>query len=243
VFEDAPYEELKKYKRIVCAHTVMLSDSILKKLRRYVAEGGHLITIGDYGKYLPEGKKRRNMPFAQISCKLEEGKVTHLEDDQCYDKYHWYVLIHRFSSDLSKEFKDAPEYAVEKLRETGGEALLRAISHKIIVKVESKQDVFHSFYKVSDGYALHIVNVQNTIAKEGQVNHMLPIPDFIEGAICIQHEIKVSINMDIPAGKITLYSPERRMPVNIPYTKQADGSLSFVIPKDKFAGYALVEIK
>jgi hypothetical protein len=79
---------------------------------------------------------------------------------------------------------------------------------------------------------------------------MLPIPYFIEGAKPIGSEIKVSIKMDTPVTKVTLYSPERKRALNIPFnmdTETHNGStgntLFFVIPKKVFAGYALVEIK
>ncbi|MFA7672931.1 MAG: hypothetical protein WCY62_03655, partial [Clostridia bacterium] len=250
MFENAGYKEFEKHKRIVCAHTVMLSDTVLKKLKKYVKLGGHLITIGDFAKYKPDGSLRKKVPFGQISEVLGEGRITYLRDDQCHDKYHWSILIHRFSSDLEKEFKDAPEYSVEKLRSTGGKALLDAIAYDTTVKVESRQDLFHSLFKVKKGYVLHIVNVQDTISKEGKVNHMLPIPYFIEGAKPIGSEIKVSIKMDTPVTKVTLYSPERKRALNIPFnmdTETHNGStgntLFFVIPKKVFAGYALVEIK
>jgi hypothetical protein len=214
--------------------------------------GGHLIMVGDFAKYKPDGSLRKKIPFGQISEVLGEGRITYLSDDQCYDKYHWAILIHRFSSDLEKEFKDAPEYSVEKLRNTGGKALLDAIAYDTIVRVESSQDLYHSLFKVKKGYALHLVNVEDTISKEGKVNHMLPIPNFTEGAKPIRHEIEVSIKMDTPIKKVTLYSPERKRALNIPFKESSRSSddngstgntLFFVIPKKVFAGYALVEIK
>ena len=243
VFENAQYKDFARHKRIVCAHTVMLSDSVLKKLRRYVKEGGHLITIGDFAKYKPDGSLRDRITLGRKSQQLGDGKVTVLSDDDCYDKYHWVLNISRFETDSVKTSKEVPEYAVEKLRQTGGKALLNAINNDVIVNVSSEQDIFTSLFKTRSGYALNIVNVQNTITKEGVANHYIPITPYEKGATAIKHDIDIKIHMDIPVKKISLHSPERSRSLNIPYTKQADGTLSFTIPKKKFAGYALVVIK
>jgi len=242
VFENAGIKELMKHRRIVCAHTVMLSDKVLTNLKKYVSRGGHLITTGDFAKYKPDGSIRKRIPFGNRSEVIKAGKVTYLPDEMCHDKYHWYILIHRFSSDLKKEYKDIPPYSVDLLRNTGGKTLLDAIGNDVIVSLKSEQELFNSFFKVSRGYSLHIVNVQDTISKEGMANHYNPLTNFIEGAKRIPYEIKVEINMDIPVKRITLYSPERKRALNIPFVKE-NGILSFTIPKRTFSGYTLINIR
>ena len=242
VFENAQFKDFARHRRVVCAHTVMLSDNVLNKLRRYVKEGGHLITIGDFAKYKPDGSLRSRVTIGRKSEELGIGKVTVLSDEDCYDNYHWVLNINRFETDLSKATKEAAEYAVDKLRATGGKTLLDAISNDTIMKVTSEQDVYASLFKVRNGFALNIVNTEDTITKEGLTNHLLPIPAFVKGAKEIKNDIQIDINMDIPAKKITLYSPERNRSLAIPFTN-TDSKLSFIVPKKKFAGYALIEIK
>jgi hypothetical protein len=242
IFENAKFKEFAGYKRIVCAHTVMLCDSVLKKLRRYVREGGHLITIGEFGKYRPDGSLRSRVGFGRKSGVLGKGKVTVLPDDACCKEYHWVFNIYRMETDHKVATAQAPPYAVDALRATGGKALLDVISDDTVMKLTSKQDVYASLLKVRRGYALNIVNVQDTVTKSGPVSHVAPIPAFVKGAKPIKHDIFVKINMDIPVKKITLHSPERSRCVNIPFVNE-NGVLTFTIPKNKFAGYALVKIK
>lgn len=242
IFEDALIRELKKHKRIVCAHTVMLSDKVLINLKKYIEGGGHLITTGEFAKYRPDGSLRKKIVFGRYSACFGKGKVTYLDDSMCHDKYHWYILIHRFSSDLKNEYKEIPPYSVDLLRNTGGKALLDAIDNDVIVKAYSAQDIYHSLFKVRYGYILNILNVQDTISKKGQANHYNPIPYFTKDSKRIPHEIRIDIKMDIPCNKITLYSPERKRALAIPFSKE-NGILTFTIPKKTFSGYVLVKIK
>ena len=170
------------------------------------------------------------------------GKITVLPDDACCKEYHWVFNIYRMETDHKVATAQAPPYAVEALRATGGKALLDAISYNTVVTVTSKQDVYASLFKVRRGYALNIVNVQDTVTKSGLVSHVAPIPAFVKGAKPIKHDIFVKINMNIPVKKITLHSPERSRCVTIPFVNK-NGVLTFTIPKSKFAGYALVKIK
>lgn len=241
VFENALYKNFARHKRIVCAHTVMLSEQVLKKLLRYVEEGGHLITIGEFAKYKPNGSLRTKIPLGRKSENIKNGKVTVIPDSECYNQYHWVLNISGFETDSKKASQKAPEYAVDKLRQTGGKALLNVIGNNTTLKVSGKQDLFTSLFKVRSGYALNIVNVQNTIAESGLAHHYFPIPAFDEGATPITHEISVNINLDMPVKKIMLYSPERKRAISIPFINE--NGLSFVIPKKIFSGYALITIK
>jgi hypothetical protein len=246
VFENAAFKEFAKQKRIVCAHTVMLSDTVLAKLRKYVKEGGHLITIGDFAKYKPDGSLRKRITFGLKTESMEKGYISVIPDGECFEKYHGVLNISRFETIFEKTYRDVPEYAVDKLRQTGGKALLDAIDHDTVLKVTSRQDLFASLFKVRKGYALNIVNVQDTISKEGKANHLLPIPAYVKGAKPIKHEIEVSIKIDMPVKKVTLHSPERKRSLNIPFSKDGsspDGCLTFTIPGKVFSGYALVKIK
>ena len=182
------------------------------------------------------------MTIGKKSVTLGKGKVTVLPDDACFDKYHWVLNINRFETDYVRASKELPEYAVDKLRSTGGKTLLEAISNDTIIKVTSEQDVYASLFKVRNGYALNITNVQDTIGKTGVANHKLPITAYEKGATAIKNDIKIEISMDIPVKKVTLYSPERSRSLSIPFTN-TDSKLSFIVPKNKFAGYALLEIK
>lgn len=253
IFEDAKMNEFKKHKVIVCAHTVMLSDSVLNKLRKYIKEGGHLITIGEFAKYKPDGTIRKRITMGRKNEALGDGNITVLSDNLCHNKYHWTLSVPRFIPDFDKIQKPVEEYAIDQLRETGGKAILSAIGNETIVNATSNQDIFTSLFKIRNGYALHIVNVQDTISKEGTATHVQPIESFIENASRINHEINIRINLDIPVKKVTLYSPERKRALDIPYMKikrisddmntSDTGLLSFTIPKKTFSGYALLEIK
>lgn len=242
VFEYENYREFAKHKVIVCPHTVMLDDKVLTKLRRFVKEGGHLITIGDFAKYKPDGSLRKRITLGNKNESLGLGKVTVLTDDQCHPNFHWTVNINRFDKDLDKRYKDVPEYSVDKLRQTGGKALLEAIDNNTILKVESNQDIHATLYKMRGHYALHLVNVEDTISKEGKSNHYDPIPYYLEDAKPIKHDIEVRIKLDIPVKSVMLYSPERARALRVDH-KAEDGTITFTIPKKTFAGYSLVKVK
>jgi hypothetical protein len=189
---------------------------------------------------------RHRITFGKIPESIGMGNISVIADSECFHKYHDVLSISRFETIFEKIFVDVPEYAVDKLRTTGGYALLDVINNDTILKVTSRQDLFTSLFKVRKGYALHIVNVQDTISKEGKANHLLPIPAYVKGAKPIKHEIEVSVKMDMPVTKVTLYSPERRRSLNIPFrndTSAFSNSLVFTVPAKVFSGYALIKIK
>ena len=103
-------------------------------------------------------------------------------------------------------------------------------------------DLQLGYFKVEDGYALHIVNVTDCVPTEKTaVSHNDPIPAFTDNAPKLG-EFEVTLNVDTDISKAMLYSPEFEEEIELTFTRE-DNKINITVPSNKFAGYGVIELK
>ncbi len=235
VFEDDG-EHFAGHKAILAPYTAMLSDKTLKDLERYVQNGGKLLIVGDFGIFKPDGSSRET-PALCKSQKLGKGEIMLIDPSECADVYQDVLNVPR-SDDLKHRGKVQP-YALDKLRETGGKALLERLG-ETVYEVESEAELFVSLFKNETCHTLHLVNIGGAVKKSGDCGHLDPVEVFCPGAEKIG-EVNVKLNTLQKAQSITLYSPENQNPLPLKFISE-NGRLEFTIPAQSFAGYCAVKI-
>ncbi|HOP10269.1 MAG TPA: hypothetical protein PK629_02125 [Oscillospiraceae bacterium] len=234
VFEDNG-EEFGQHKVIAAVFAAMLSDKALSDLETYVKNGGKLLIVGDFGIYQTDGS-RRETPALCKTQKLGKGEVILINPSECADVYQDILSVPR--ADHFTHRGNVQPYALDQLRETGGKALRKQLD-ETVYEVESESELFVSLFENQHCRTLHIVNIGDTVKKNGDCGHKDPIPAFESGAPKIG-EVKVKINVLRSAESVMLYTPENKSPLSLSFSESE--RLEFTIPAGSFAGYCAIKI-
>ena len=184
-----------------------------------------------------------------VSKTLGKGEVLVLPSMIYGLAYQVPLLFYWFPSDTpgGPATTDAPFYAVDILRKTGG-AFLNGILRSRVVELETENPDILAFTHINRDdtvRTVHLVNVADTFVKEYcRVNNKVPVKQFeIRDDNKLPHAITVSIEIrgGIVSDQATLSTPEREDSITLPVTV-TENRMTFTVPKDYFSGYALIEI-
>jgi hypothetical protein len=129
---------------------------------------------------------------------------------------------------------------IQEMRETTGKVLSRVIGVKKLL-CAAKEDILASAFDTDAGIAVHLVNITDVLAKNGEtVAHYDPIKPYCENAVpCGDVTLSLSTAREIRGAMA--YTPEK--PEGIPLDLQrSNGRVSMTVPAGFFAGYCLIEL-
>ncbi len=134
----------------------------------------------------------------------------------------------------------APFY-LDALRDTTGR-LLKCLAGAE-AEVLSGQELLVTCYGVEDGYAVHLVNIADTVSREIHViGHEDLIPNFAAGAEKLS-DVTVRVKLPSAVSDATLYTPERDDMVAVACKHVEDDVYELCVLANTFAGYALISVK
>ena len=244
LFEEESEEEFKRYPCIVAAHTAMLSVGCLETLAAYVRQGGKLVITGSFSLFDIDGQDGSarlirifgKLPDEGESKAFGRGMIYRLSDSVCPDVLQDYVRAPRFIEETNQV--QVPSYAVETLRHTAG-AALRAVLGSCKLEAKCETDLFASAFRNKKGIALHLVNVENTVSRDGMTSQTVPVPAFMEGADPVG-PVQVHLLSDVKPDRVIFYTPECGKENDIAF--EYDGGIRFELPGGLFSGYGVVQI-
>ncbi len=247
VFENEDLEIYSSFRYIVVSNTKMLSDMVLRKLYQYVENGGNLIVIGPFAIYDDKGvsepgradKIFTKLPPAPGMKKIGKGSIFVIDDKECIDQYQNSVRVPNYMDEYALS-NPTPDYAIDLLKQTGGQALHSVIFEKNIT-VSSSVQVLYSLFKHGDNAAIHIMNVDKAISKNNeQVSLSTPIEGYTRNSnktACVD----VSVKLDFHPKMIYACIPESDEEKVIHFM-ETNGRVHFSIPKNTFYGYCLIKV-
>ncbi|MEG2856986.1 MAG: hypothetical protein RR994_00005, partial [Clostridia bacterium] len=171
------------------------------------------------------------------SFKIGTGELVWLPIEFNESEYQPSIWANRRQKNPPREVA-VPSKRIAQMKGSG--AVLRTILGKQKADVECAEcELLHAAYEVAGGYAIHIVNTTGTL-QAADVGHEDKIPAFSEGAAKIG-EIKIGIEAP-NARAAVLYSPELDEGVTLAIMMN-NGRAEITVPRDTFAGYALITIE
>ncbi len=233
VFEGDALTESARFHTLVVPYAAMISDEALARLTAFVSGGGRVIVIGDFAVFYPDGSRRQ--PGAALARLTAAGRVDCLPDAACTTLYQDRVSTERGNADSRTAVLP---YAVDALRQTGGAALNALFAHRLIEGAEPA--VSASLFHTEAGYTLHLVHIDGTVPRTGEIGHFDPIVHFDgTGGIAA---CTLSIDLTTAVASAVLYTPERAEGLPLE-TSRRDGRLLLRLPENCFNGYALIKLR
>jgi len=234
VFSHESLETLCTMPCIAICDVEMLSDAEIETLRGYLRAGGRLLIEGKCGNLCADGRKRDYDVPADLSkygdvCIVPEQPVLWIFELDV-PKYEGNTSGTNMTADLTG-----------KLKTIAASAILPYLKTRR-VKVDTTAEVIASFHHNDSGYILHLFNSENLIPPEGTwLDHTWSYPNYEAGAAPIDTDITVTIQRcdDRKISSVTLDSPEFAAETELPFTDDGK-TITFTVPANTFAGYALV---
>jgi len=243
VFESAPFVRLCDYRTIVCVGSAMLSDKTLKNLAAYVAQGGKLAICGAFAKYDKTGAIRDDSKihayFGDWDKLCSDGNIILLSEGSFCGKTQHGVSTDRYLRGTARS--DSAPYVVDEMRETTGKTLLSVVGRKR-VECTTTADILASAFDTEGGIAVHLVNITDVFAKNGEtVAHYDPVKPFEKDAPSCPDAV-ISLETDRRITSAIAFTPERDDSAKLPFSYE-NGRLEFTVPGGFFSGYCLIEQK
>jgi len=243
VFESAPLSRLADYPMLICVENALLSDSTLENLAAYAAQGGRLAIIGTFAKYDSTGALRGEADvkafFGDWDRLVSEGRIRILPADSCLDKKQPYISAFHYARGTAQS-PSAP-YVVDQMRETTGKTLLSVVGRKKL-ECAASADVLASAFDTEGGIAVHLVNITDILAKNGElVAHFDIIKPFEEGAEPCP-DVALSLETSREIHSAVAYTPEKAGGIALAFACE-DGRVNLTVPCGVFSGYCMIELK
>ena len=243
VFETAPRARFTDYRALICVENAMLSDETLKNLAAYVAQGGKLAIIGTFAKYDITGAIREDAAikavFGDWDKLCSNGTICVLPADTCCDKMQYSVSTNRYRRGTDRS--DSAPYVVDTMRETTGKTLLSVIGRKK-VECTAAEDILASAFDTDGGIAVHLVNITDVYAKNGEtIAHYDVVKPYEAGAASCG-VVTISLETDREICSAVAYTPERDGETVLAVACE-NGRVNMIVPGGVFSGYCMIELK
>lgn len=175
-----------------------------------------------------------------ISEKVGQGEIVWIAGVVSENQFQPTVWAMR-RREIPERVNSAPFY-LDILRDTTGR-LLKCLAGAEAEVVTENKELLVTAYGVEEGYAVHIVNIADTVSREiREIGHEDIIPNFVASAAKLP-EITVRVALPCEASNAVLYTPENDGAIEVSCKNVGDGWFELTVPANAFAGYGLISVK
>lgn len=254
VYQD---EDFMQFGTILLPDVRMMSNDMLKKLNKYVKDGGNLLIFGvpgikdEFGNY--RDKEEINKALMINTALDVDGNDENLGDIYftsltpfAEDYYEVSNVDRWFGTELRTK---KTKLITEQMAKNQGD-MLRALLPENLLTIKEKNTnelyLTQVYFSHDDKYLLlHILNANDTLSTDKlDIGHSDTIKYFMEDCEEKNEEIKITIidypNYDLNSGEIISPEFEDTKKVSL---KRNETGIEVTIPKDIFSGYGIVLIK